>query len=244
MTVNFLQKYSIMLRTLWITFVISLRIICRAYSGRFSRENSNKLVRKWAKQVFNIVKIDFHIDNPHQLELKKNTPYIIMSNHASHYDIPLLFLSFPGTLRMVAKKELFQVPVWGHSLKVSEFVSVDRKNRQQAIQDLDNAKQKMQSGVTLWISPEGGRTRSGKLRHFKKGAFMLALQTDAVIIPVGLRNTRSVLPADTWSFQTKQKISVHIGKPIAASDYSLETREQLMQDVRQQILTLADVGSE
>jgi 1-acyl-sn-glycerol-3-phosphate acyltransferase len=237
------QQLLIMSRSLWATLDISLRVILWIYSRRYKRERADNLVRSWSAKLFKIMHTDYTIHNPHHVSFNENTPYIIMSNHASHYDIPLLFLSFPGSLRMIAKKELFRVPIWGHALKISEFVSIDRQNKQQAIRELEKAKHVMKSGILLWVAPEGGRTRDGKLRPFKKGPFMLALQTDAIIVPVGLRGTRAMLPADSWDFHPRQHLEVHIGQPIAASTFGVERRDQLIAHVRSEIQRLAAIES-
>ncbi len=243
MQVNLWQKYRIITCSLWATLILSLRVILLVYTGRFTRGKGDRYVHCWATRMLAIVKAQYRIYNPQQVRLHAGQRYIIMSNHASHYDIPLLFLAFPdSTLRMAGKKELFRVPIWGHALKVGEFVCIDRNNRQHAIQSLSAATQRMQEGVVLWISPEGGRTRNGKLRGFKKGGFMLAMQTDAIIIPVGLRYTDHILPADTLNFCYGQTVEVHVGEPIAVKHYRNEEREQLMQDVRQRILELADLS--
>ncbi len=163
-----------------------------------------------------------------------------MSNHSSLYDIPITFVAVPGTIRMLTKKELFRVPVWGRGLEAGEFISIDRRDRRQAMQDLERAKEKMKSGVTVWIAPEGTRSRSGFIGPFKKGGFMLALQTGATIIPVGIRGARQVLPARTLRFHLGCRSEVHIGRPIDAALYDLSTRDELMEEVSRAIAELAD----
>jgi 1-acyl-sn-glycerol-3-phosphate acyltransferase len=72
-----------------------------------------------------------------------------MSNHRSHYDIPLIFLSLPGSIRMLTKKELFNIPIWGRGLRAAEFLSIDRRDHAQAMKDMEYAKERMQSGIVL-----------------------------------------------------------------------------------------------
>jgi len=68
---------------------------------------------------------------------------------------------------------------------------------------------------------------------------LLAIQTESIIIPIGLRGTERVMPPDTWDFSLGQKIEAHVGAPIDASNYRIEEREALMQEVRTQILSLS-----
>jgi 1-acyl-sn-glycerol-3-phosphate acyltransferase len=166
-----------------------------------------------------------------------------MSNHASLYDIPLIYAALPGSIRMIAKKELFRIPLWGYTTKKIEVLSIDRSNSAQAKLDLNYAKEKMRSGIVLWIAPEGTRSRHGKLNSFKKGGFILALETGATIIPVGIRGSDKILPPGTWHFGLNQKVEIHIGEPIDSTQYTLATRNEFIATVRQSILKAADVES-
>jgi len=136
------------------------------------------------------------------------------------------------------------VPIWGRGMEVAEFISIDRHDHARALADLERAKKKMASGIALWIAPEGTRTRTADLGEFKKGGFMLALQTGATIIPIGIRGAREALPAGTFSLHPGTRAEVHIGAPIDTSRYSRETRDRLMSDVRQRIGDLAGIDDD
>ena len=73
---------------------------------------------------------------------------------------------------------------------------------------------------------------------------MVALQTKAIIIPIGIRGTQTVLPPDTWRSKIGEHVSVHIGKPIDTAHYSADDRDLLMAEVRKQILALGDYQAE
>jgi len=96
----------------------------------------------------------------------------------------------------------------------------------------------MEDGIILWIAPEGTRSRTGKLNKFKKGGFMVALQTNAIIIPVGIRGSEKVLPPDTWRSRIGQHVEIHVGEPIDTSGYALEGRDALMEKVWKEINVL------
>lgn len=239
------------LRSIWI-YVASLSII--AYTiflslvvARFSKPNRARVdrwIRDWARRITNVVKIHYSVYFESPLHWEEHRRYLILSNHASLYDIPLIYLAMPGSIRMLSKKELIQIPLFGHAMLKNEFLSIDRNNRKQAIKDLEIAKAKLQDGIRLWIAPEGTRSRKGKLLTFKKGAFILALQTNAIIIPVGIRGSNKVLPAKTLNFNLNQEVEVHIGKPIDTQHYTSETRDLLIEEVRKAIARLANVPFE
>lgn len=141
--------------------------------------------------------------------------FVYMSNHQSHMDIPVLYATMPAeSLRMVAKKELFRIPFWGKVLRAAGFVEIDRHNRSKAIASLGQAEQLLQSGVSVWIAPEGSRSRTGKLGPLKKGGFYLAKNAGAPIVPVALQGTRHILPPGTTSMVPDCLVKVTFGVPI------------------------------
>ncbi len=104
---------------------------------------------------------------------------------------------------------------------------------------MEAAKEKMKSGIMIYVAPEGTRSRDGKLGEFKKGGFLLAIQTESIIIPIGLRGTEGAMPPDTWDFSLGQKLEAHVGTPIDSANFSIDERDTLMQEVRTQILALS-----
>jgi 1-acyl-sn-glycerol-3-phosphate acyltransferase len=217
--------------TLSICFLVFYLRLTRTYN----REYADSVLRWWSGVLLRAVGATWEVNNTHNVTIKPGRPYIIMANHRSYYDIPLSFVSLPGSIRMLAKKEFFKVPIWGEGMKAAEFIFIDRNNLEQALKDLDEARIIMQSGIVLWVAPEGTRSRTGRLQDFKKGGFMLALQTGAVIIPVGIKGSETILPPDTFDFVLGRKIEVNIGEPIDASLYNSEQRDDLMQNVRHAI---------
>jgi len=229
-----------MVQTVAPTLGISVYALYMRLTGTYDRRQADSILRWWSGYLLKAVKVSRVVFNPDNVGPEPGVPYIIMSNHRSHYDIPLIFTSLSGSIRMLTKKELFKVPIWGRGLRASEFLSIDRKNHDQAMLDLETAKEKMKSGIVLWIAPEGTRSRTGKLGDFKKGGFMVAIQTGARIIPVGIEDSEKVLRPDTTDLYLNQQVHLNIGKPIDASRYTIEQRDELMQEVRAAIQALAE----
>ncbi|MDT8273755.1 MAG: lysophospholipid acyltransferase family protein [Desulfomonilia bacterium] len=239
MKASFFSKLVIITKTVSSTLGISIIALYKQMLKTLTRPYADAVLRWWAGYLLKAVNASYTVYNDHKVTIEPGTAYIIMSNHRSHYDIPLIFSALPGSIRMLTKKELFKVPIWGRGLKTAEFLSIDRQNTEQAIRDLEFAKEKMKTGVVLWVAPEGTRTRTGRLGEFKKGGFVLAIQMGASIIPVGIRGSEKILKPKTWDFFLGQEVEVHIGKPIDASAYTLEQRSELMADVRSEILRLS-----
>lgn len=228
----------IMARSGWATFCVCVHGIVLGWMGRLSRETADHYARRWSKKLLSILKVDFKVVGLDHFRIEPNQSYLVMVNHASLYDIPISFYALPCSLRMVSKKELFKIPVFGQALRAGEIQSIDRQNRRQAIKDLKTVQEKMESGLVIWMAPEGTRSKDGRLQPLKKGAFVMAIQAQAKIIPVGIRGARDLLPKKTWQFHLNQPVEVHVGEPIDTAEYSLENKEVLMDKVASELKRL------
>ena len=238
------KTLGIIARSIGVTLAITIPTVWEVYRGSYRRADGDRRLRWWSGSLLRYAGLRVQVVNPHGVEIPDGRPCILMSNHSSLYDIPLIFMALPGSIRMLTKKELFRVPIWGRGLAAGEFVAIDRHDRQQAIRDLCAARDKMASGIVLWIAPEGTRSRDGRLGSFKKGGFMLALETGATIIPVGIRGSRDVLPAKSLRFELGRTAEVHVGRPIEAADYRGDGRDAgrdaLMSEVERRLRELTD----
>ena len=234
------KSLSILLRTVSATLRITIATLADAYNNRFTREIGDRRLRWWSQRLLDLVTAKWRVVGNASAAQPSGRPLVIMSNHSSLYDIPLIFVSLPGSIRMLTKKELFSIPIWGRGLAAGEFVSIDRSDHTQALRDLEKAKEKMASGIALWVAPEGTRSRDGTLGDFKKGGFVLAIQTGARILPIGIRGSRDILPPKTF-FQADlgRTAEVHVGEPIDAARFTLEQRDELVALVRDRIHHLA-----
>lgn len=221
------------------TGYIAILAILRNLFSHVDRPWVDRTIQTWTRNLLKMVEVDYKIYNPHQVIPPKNRATLIVCNHVSLFDIPLSFLAFPQhSMRMLAKKELLRVPFFGRSLQVAEFPSIDRHNRQQAIQDLKKIRELMESGILVWVAPEGTRSKDGKLGPFKKGAFITAIEAEAIIIPIGIKGAADILPAKSLNLNLHQRAEVHIGKPIDAALYKLENKDELIHKVRESMLEL------
>ena len=238
MKANNLQKIWICINSMWNVFKISSLAIIKSGFGTFEADDANKILRAFSKKVLKNINLKIQVNNLDRFQLKPGTPYILMANHASLYDVPILFYCIPATVRMIAKKELIQIPIWGKAMLKSDFVSIDRQNPKKAMEDLKVAKKKMEKGAVLVVFPEGTRSRTGNILPFKRGAFHLALQAKATIIPVRIHGSANAVPPDTFDFYYNQTVQINIGNFIDTKRYSRSTLPKLVENVRNQILNL------
>ena len=221
------------------TAVTSLRCIFKYYFSAPTRAWVDKTLHHWVDQLLNGVKVHYTIVNPENVQPAAGKATVLMCNHSSAYDIPLGFKAFPNhSIRMLAKKELSRIPLMGKAMSAAEFPFIDRKNRYQSIKDLAYVKELMKSGVVIWVAPEGTRSKDGTLAPFKKGSFITAIEAGATIIPIGIRGANNILPARTFSVNLHQQAEIHIGKSIDASQFTIEQRNELIQQTYQAIKEL------
>lgn len=185
----------------------------------------------WAKKLLEDVKVTVEAVGREHLDPWE--PMMVMSNHQSLYDVPALYQVLPGSVRMVSKKELFRIPIFGGAMRAGEFVEVDRDNRERAIESLRNARRLFESGISVWIAPEGTRSLDGRLNPFKKGGFILAEEADVPILPVSVEGTSRILPARTTDIHFGQPVRVTVHPRVRRRD--VESREAWMLRVRNAI---------
>jgi 1-acyl-sn-glycerol-3-phosphate acyltransferase len=121
--------------------------------------------------------------------LDSETSYVFASNHRSYLDTAALFRYAGKRMGLVAKKELLKAPVLGQGMSFVNIIAIDRTNPERAVQSMQKARDVMNNGYSFGVFVEGTRAMPGELLPFKKGAFHLALQTGAPIVPVAIKNT-------------------------------------------------------
>ncbi len=159
-----------------------------------------------------------------------------MSNHASLFDIPITYAALSeATIRIVAKIELSRIPFFGQAMRAGEVPIIDRHNRQAAIKTLTYAKEKMHSGINILIYPEGTRSPDGQLLPLKKGGFIMAIESQATIVPMVIRGSSKLLPKKTFQVQLNHPIDVFIGEPIDTTGLTMTDKSQVMAQVESQM---------
>ena len=209
---------------------ISFPTVVDAALGRVTVERCDERLRWWSEKLLRDADVTVEVRGREHAE--GTGPLIVMSNHQSLYDIPVLFRSIPGRLRMVGKSELFQVPIWGQAMTAAGFIRIDRSDRAQAVASLRAGSEMLQQGTRIWIAPEGTRSKDGSLAPFKSGGFRMALETGAPILPVAIDGTRHVLPAKGFVVEKHHRVVVTVLPPVDPARYGLEGRKALVSDVR------------
>lgn len=222
---------------------ISAPSLLEMMRGELSRGMIDERARWFGRRVVEL--LDIRLDARGAEAVPPGRAYVYMSNHQSHLDIPVLYATLPSpTIRMLAKKELFRIPLWGRGLRAAEFIEVDRSNHERAIRSIDEAARLVRDGVSIYLAPEGTRSRDGRIGALKKGGFHLALGTGAPIVPVAIRGTLAILPRGSRAMNPGLPVRVRIGAPIPVLGRDLdglmsEVRDFLVQNVEKSASTAA-----
>jgi 1-acyl-sn-glycerol-3-phosphate acyltransferase len=222
------------LQNVYATLAVSAPTVVDAIRGTLTRKACDERLESWSSRLVANLELMISVHGRENVDPRKT--YLIMSNHQSHYDVAVIYYVLGSSIRMVAKRELFDVPVFGRAIEAAGFVAIDRKNHERAIASLQDVKALLESGVPMWIAPEGTRSPTGELLPFKKGGFILALETGATILPVTLRGTRDALRAKGLLSRAGAEVYVTIHPPIDPRRYAdldrKTARNKLLEEVR------------
>jgi len=210
--------------------VASLAMIIAYFNSEGNGVDS--ISKFWAKLNLTLSGVSMTVSGDEFVD--KDQPYIVMANHQSHYDVLALIGYLPLPLRWVMKIELKKVPIFGIACEKVGHIYIDRGKSEEARQSLKVAVEKIRAGSSVVFFPEGTRSPDGKLKAFKKGGFVMALEAQVPILPVTVVGGRSILPKKSLRILPgDMKIIMH--KPISVEGYTYETREKLVEQVRKVI---------
>ena len=228
-------RISTMIRTfyifLWVvlsTLILGILAIILSFFCR-TGNSVHRIARIWGRGVLLVSRVRVSVKGLSQINPARS--YIYMSNHQSNFDIPVLLAHLPVQFRWLAKAELFKIPIFSRAMRGAGYVRIDRFNRESAIQSIKEAAAKMKDGVSVMIFPEGTRSHDGSIRPFKKGGFVMAVDTGVPIVPVILQGTLPIMDKNSWRINAGE-VSLQIEKPIDTTGYTRETKDELIETVR------------
>ncbi len=172
----------------------------------------------------------------------RDRPQVFMSNHESNLDTFVLLLSLPASIRFVAKMELSRIPLFAQAMKAAGHVFIDRGERAAAMKSMRAAGRRMEAeNLSLGLYPEGTRSRTGALGEFRRGTFVLAIETQEPIIPVAIQGSRNILTPGSPRIRGGL-VSLRVGPQIQTAGLTAEDREPLLLEVRAAVERLLDQG--
>jgi 1-acyl-sn-glycerol-3-phosphate acyltransferase len=233
-----------MLRTIWavlVAFVVTIPLASLVLIIAAVRSTSpmiDPIIRVWAHILLRAAGIDLRTERMETIDRKQR--YILVANHYSYLDIPVIIASVPQPIRFMAKISLFKIPIFGWALGRAGFIPIDRKNRRTAVKSFDLAAERIRKGNTIVVFPEEGRSRNREMRPFQRGGFLLALKSELPILPLAIDGTYDVLRVGAKRI-TPGAVTIKVGDPITTVGRSVREKEQLAVQSRTQIETMLGV---
>jgi len=172
-----------------------------------------------------------------RVEGRENIPAAVCmfaANHTSNADAAAIVGAIPRRLAIFGRKSLFDIPIVGLAFRLAKFVPVDRGNRDAALASVKLAVEYIKTGLSFLVYPEGTRSPDGRLLRFKKGSFVMAIEAGIPIVPVVCVGAHRIMPKKSLEIHPGL-VTVRFGKPIDASAYTIEQRDDLARVVHDAI---------
>jgi len=206
---------------------IVVMIVPHLIISLFSRTGniSHVLARYWARFTLICANVKVELQGEENMP---SGPAVYMANHVSHFDVFAILGHLNVQFRWTVKKELYSIPLLGLAMRTLGYVMIDRSDHEKAVKSLKNAAERIRSGTSIFIFPEGTRSCDGKLQYpFKKGGFHLAIEAGVPVVPIAVLGSREVLPKHGMRVKPG-KIILKAGKPIETAGHTVNT---LMEEV-------------
>jgi 1-acyl-sn-glycerol-3-phosphate acyltransferase len=221
------------MRTLFVALTVAVMtlilapvvLVARLFGVRQHRDSIYaRCVRLWASSIVFAagVKVKMHGAE----RMNQTNGAVFVANHVSWFDIFALASEVPWC-SFVAKAELRRIPLFGAAAETAGIVFLDRENLKQAFVSYERAAKEVQRGRTIIVCPEGTRGSDYHLRPFKKGPFVLAIASQAPIVPTIVYGAREVMPKGTFRIKPGV-VEIHFLEPISTHGYDYDHRAELM----------------
>jgi 1-acyl-sn-glycerol-3-phosphate acyltransferase len=198
-------------------------------------DTQHQVARMWSRMLLAVSGVEVHLAGLGKLN--ESGSYILVANHQSYMDTPLVMGNIPLQFRFFANEGLFHIPFLGTHLRRAghlPVVSGDPRASLRSIQDA--ARLLKQRSVSVLLFPEGGRTLE-RMSRFKEGAAYLAIKSGRPVLPLGIRGTRAVLPMGSICVR-RRLVELHVGCPIPTEGLRMQDREKLTRLLEQKVSAL------
>lgn len=207
----------------WLFFSVLFSAVRAWWVNYRGLENQKSSVgRQWCRWVLRFFSIQLETIGVEKIQ----RPGVIIYNHQSLFDIPILYTGLPFELRLGAKAELTRIPIFGPGIMRLGVFPIERRNREQAVSALNESTTLLRKGFFLVLAPEGTRQEADTLGPFKKGPFHISINEKVPIYPVAIRGSGKVYSKNSWLpalSAWRHQCQLIVGEPIFPEGKSVDT---------------------
>ncbi len=234
-----------MIRFLAVLFFVILFLVCSIplliaewIIGKFNMDFKNKsslAIVLWAFRVC-LFLAGTTIEYRGEENVPKDEPVLYIGNHRSYFDILLTYVRVPRPTGYIAKKEMLKWPLLVNWMKNLHCLFLDREDVKQGLKVILTAIEKVKSGISICIFPEGTRNRvNHTFMEFHEGSFKVASKTGCPIVPMTIYNSAAIFE-DHLPKVKKAHVIIEYGKPIYMQDLPKEDQKHIGAYTRQIIM--------
>ena len=196
----------------------------------------HRVARSWSRLLLWVSRVKVEVEGLEKLDRRKS--YVLVANHSSLMDTPLVLAHIPLQFRFFAKKGLFRIPFLGTHLRRAGHLPVVRGDARASLKTMTaGARLLRERGVSILLFPEGGRSPE-QMREFKEGAAYIAIKASVPAVPIGISGTREVLPMGS-SYIRAGRVRLCIGDPIPTTGMTIHEHKRLTRQLQQLVASLA-----
>ena len=195
------------------------------------------LVRFMLRSLFKLMFVKVIAEGQDKIDPDKT--YILMANHVSLFDVPLLKGYIPVYFVGIEAHHQFSWPLYGQMVKRLNAIPIQRDNIYSSMRTLKKAQKVLKKGISVVILPEGHRTLDGEMRPFKKLPFRFLKDANVDLVPIGLSGLFSLKPKKSWHI-IPSTIKIRFGDPIPKEELAQMSLDEMKEKIFHQIKSLID----
>jgi len=188
-----------------------------------------RLSGTWARLMLGLARVQVSVEGATRAPAG---PAVYAANHASALDILVVFAHLPVDFRIVHKRSLYLIPLFGWSLWLAGHIGIDRSHPFRARRSLDVAARRIREGANVFVFPEGTRTPGPDVGPFKRGSFRLAIDAGVPVVPVSLVSIRDVVPGTMLSLRPG-RVTLRMHAPVPVEGRDRDDADALASEVRE-----------
>jgi 1-acyl-sn-glycerol-3-phosphate acyltransferase len=203
-------------------------------------ERADPVIRGWCNAVLGAAAVRQEV---HGVENLPQGTCVLICNHQSNFDAPFVFARLPKHVRFVVKQELYRIPIFGAAVKAMGNIRVERTGSEADHQRIEAAVEQVRTRTSILFFGEGTRSPDGKLRPFKKGAAILAIDAQVPLVPLAVAGAHEINPKGGLWVHAGRPLVLEIGRPIPTAGLTRADRDSLTQQAHDAVAALLDQGN-